>query len=42
MATAADVVIVEADEVVEVGLIHQEHVMPPHIFVDYIIDGSEI
>lgn len=42
MATAADVVIVEADEVVEVGQIHQEHVMTPHIFVDYIIDGSEI
>lgn len=42
MATAADLVIVEADEVVEVGQINQEHVMTPHIFVDYIIDGSEI
>ncbi len=40
MATAADIVIVEADEVVEVGSINQEHVMTPHIFVDYIIDGG--
>ena len=42
MATAADVVIVEADEVVKVGEIDQEHVMTPHIFVDYIIDGGKI
>ncbi|MBC6695740.1 CoA transferase subunit A [Terrisporobacter mayombei] len=42
MATAADVVIVEADEVVKVGEIDQEHVMTPHIFVDYIINGGEI
>lgn len=42
MATAADVVIVEADEVVKVGEISQEHVMTPHIFVDYIIDGGKI
>ena len=42
MATAADVVIVEADEVAKVGEIDQEHVMTPHIFVDYIIDGGKI
>lgn len=42
MATAADVVIVEADEVVKVGEIDQEHVMTPHIFVDYIVDGGKI
>lgn len=40
MATAADVVIVEAEEIVEVGAINPEHVMTPHIFVDYIIDGG--
>lgn len=42
MATAVDIVIVEADEVVKVGEIHQEHVMTPHIFVDYIINGGKI
>lgn len=38
MATAADVVIVEADEIVEVGEIAPENVSTPHIFVDYIIE----
>lgn len=42
MATAADIVIVEADEVVEVGEIHPEHVMTPHIFVDYVVDGGTL
>ena len=42
MATAADIVIVEADEVVEVGEINPEHVMTPHIFIDYIVDGGKI
>lgn len=42
MATAADTVIVEADEIVKVGEIDQEHVMTPHIFVDYIVNGGEI
>lgn len=40
MATAADIVIVEADEIVEIGNINPEHVMTPHIFIDYIIDGG--
>lgn len=40
MATAADIVIVEADKVVEVGDINPEHVMTPHIFIDYIVDGG--
>ena len=31
-----------ADEVVKVGEIDQEHVMTPHIFVDYIVDGGKI
>lgn len=39
MATAADLVIVEADEIVEAGEIPADHVMTPHIFVNYIVDG---
>lgn len=38
MATAADVVIVEADKIVEVGEIRPEDVATPHIFVDYIVE----
>lgn len=37
MATAADVVIVEAEKVVEVGEIIPENVRTPHIFVNYIV-----
>lgn len=40
MATAADVVIVEADEIVEVGEIDQDDVMTPGLFVDYIVGGN--
>lgn len=39
MATAADLVIVEADEIVENGEIKAEDVMTPGIFVDYIVEG---
>ncbi len=41
MATAAETVIVEADEVVEVGEIDQDNVMTPGIFVDYIVGGAK-
>lgn len=41
MATAADVVIVEADQVVETGEIDPEHVMCSGIFVDYIVGGDK-
>ena len=41
MATAADVVIVEADEVVEIGGLDPNSVITPGIFVDYIVDGRE-
>ncbi|MDR0926539.1 MAG: CoA transferase subunit A [Ignavibacteria bacterium] len=37
MATAADLVIAEVDELVEVGDIAPEHVHTPAIFVDYIV-----
>jgi acetate CoA/acetoacetate CoA-transferase alpha subunit len=41
MATAADLVIVEADEIVEVGEIDPDDVMTPGIFVDYIVGGNK-
>lgn len=37
MATAADIVIVEAEKIVEVGEIDQNLVMTPGLFVDYIV-----
>lgn len=37
MATAADVVIVETDEIVDVGMLNPEEVITPGIFVDYIV-----
>ena len=40
MATAADLVIVEADEIVEVGEIDQDDVMTPGIFVNYVVGGK--
>ena len=41
MATAADVVIVEAEKVVEVGELDPDYVMTPYIFVDYIVTGGD-
>jgi acetate CoA/acetoacetate CoA-transferase alpha subunit len=41
MAMAADIVIVEADEIVEVGDINPNDVMTPHIFVDIIVKGGK-
>ncbi len=41
MATAADCVIVEAEEIVETGEIDPNHVMTPGIFVDYIVGGGK-
>lgn len=41
-ATAADVVICEADNVVEIGEIEPENVMTQGIFVDYIVDGGKL
>lgn len=40
MATAADLVIVEADEIVEVGEIDPDDVMTPGIFVNYVVGGG--
>lgn len=41
MAMAADFVIVEADEIVEVGEIEPNDVITPHIFVDIIVKGGK-
>ena len=41
MATAADIVIVEADNIVEVGDIDPNQVVTPGIFVDYIVGGGK-
>ena len=41
MATAADIVIVGAEKIVEVGEIDPHHVMTPSIFVDYIFGGEK-
>lgn len=40
MAPAADITIVQTEEVVEVGEIDPNHVVTPGIFVDYIVEGG--
>ncbi|WP_411679834.1 acetate CoA-transferase subunit alpha [Clostridium thailandense] len=40
IATAADIVIVGAEKIVEVGELEPNHVMTPGIFVDYIVGGE--
>lgn len=42
MATAADVVIVAAEELVETGSIEPENIHTPGIFVDYIVGGKNV
>lgn len=37
MASAADIVIVEAEEIVETGTLPMENIKTPHVFVDYIV-----
>lgn len=41
MATAADVVIAEGEEIVEIGEIPAEDVRTPGIFVDYVLEGGK-
>lgn len=41
MATAADIVIVEAENVVEVGELDPNHIVTPGIFVDHVVAGGE-
>ena len=40
MATAADLVIVEAEEIVEVGELEPDYIMTPGCLVDYIVQGK--
>jgi 3-oxoacid CoA-transferase A subunit len=40
MATAAEVVIAEADEIVEAGTLDPEHVVTPHPYVDYLVSAE--
>lgn len=40
MATAADLVIVEAKEIVEVGSLRPEEIKTPSIFVDFIVNNN--
>lgn len=42
MAMAADLVIVEAEKIVEVGEIDPDKVVTSHIFIDYIVDGGNV
>ncbi|MDQ0340747.1 3-oxoacid CoA-transferase A subunit [Caldalkalibacillus uzonensis] len=37
MATAADLVIAEVDEIVETGTFHPEEVVTPHVYVDVVV-----
>lgn len=37
MATAADIVVVGADEIVETGSLDPEKIVTPHTFIDYIV-----
>ncbi|NTV89581.1 MAG: CoA transferase subunit A [Clostridiales bacterium] len=41
MATAAEVVIVAAEKIVEVGELPAEYIMTPAIYVDYIVGGEK-
>lgn len=42
MATAADLVILEAEELVEIGDIEPDMVQLPGVFVDYIVEAKEV
>lgn len=41
MATAANCVVVQARKIVDVGEINPDHIITPHIFVDYIVEGEK-
>ncbi len=42
MATAADIVIAEVDEIVEPGELSPEEIVTPHLFVDHIIKAQKV
>ena len=41
MATACEHVVVQARKIVEIGDINPDHIITPHIFVDYIVEGGK-
>ena len=41
MATAADIVVAEVDEIVELGKLHPEVIVTPGIFVDRVVETSK-
>lgn len=41
MATAANCVVVQARKIVEIGELNPDHIITPHIFVDYIVEGEQ-
>ncbi len=41
MATACETVVVEARSIVETGQLDPDHIITPHIFVDYIVEGEK-
>jgi 3-oxoacid CoA-transferase subunit A len=42
MASAAKIVIVEVDEIVEVGELLPEEIVTPHLYVDFIVEAQKI
>ncbi|WP_404333109.1 CoA transferase subunit A [Mesobacillus maritimus] len=42
MATAADIVIVEVDEIVQPGELLPEEIVTPHLYVDYIVEAQQV
>ena len=41
MATAADIVIIETERIVEIGDLNPNHVVTPGVFIDYIVNGGK-
>jgi 3-oxoacid CoA-transferase A subunit len=41
MATAANITIVQVEEIVEVGELDPEHIVTPHLFVDFIVEEGK-
>jgi 3-oxoacid CoA-transferase A subunit len=41
MATAADIVIAEVDEIREIGDLNPEEIITPHLYVDYLVLSEE-
>ena len=42
MATAADIVIVEVDEIVEAGELNPEEIITSHLFIDHIVLAKQV